>query len=242
MNRPCPDRQDRIAEYVLGALDAAQAEALREHLSECSGCRQYLQSLKQQSEALIELGRQIGAGMAARQDRVIEALEGVSPAEPLARRTFPFVGGLLKTAVAAVLLVGAGIAVGRWAAPRPVDVERLRADLEASIAASLKPAVQASVLTQVDKRLQAEAQQRAEFAERTHQDLCMLAEQLAAGTENLETLMKGRFAELVDLIEAGRETDRWRVEKALQQMRTQTGMGLQALAVRAGDPATTVHD
>ena len=50
--------------------------------------------------------------------------------------------------------------------------------------------------------------------------------------------MKGRFAELVEIIEAGRETDRWRVEKALLEMRTQTGLGLQALAVRASDRAS----
>jgi hypothetical protein len=242
MNRPCPDMQDRIADYVLGALDASQAEALRGHLSECSGCRQYLQSLKERSESLIELGRKIGSGMTARQDRVIEALQNVAPAEPLARRAFPFVGGFVKTAVAAVLLLGAGITIGRWTAPRSVDVERLRADLEASITASIKPAVQTTVLAQVDQRLQAETQQRTELALQTHRDLCLLAEQFAAGTESLENLMKGRFTELVDIIEAGRETDRWRVEKALQQMRTQTGMGLQALAVRASDRATTVHD
>jgi hypothetical protein len=102
--------------------------------------------------------------------------------------------------------------------------------------------VQASILTRVDQRLQAEAQQRTELARQTDQHLYELAEQFAAGTESLEKLMKGHFAELVDIIEAGRETDRWRVEKALQEMRTQTGMGLQALAVRASSPATTVHD
>jgi len=242
MNRPCPDRQDKIADYVLGALDAAQAEALREHLSECFGCRQYLQSLKEQNESLVELGRELGTGMTARQDSVIEALQDVAPAGPLIRRAFPFVGGFVKTAVAAVLLLGAGITIGRWTAPRRVDVEQLRADLEASVVASIQPVVQTTVLAQVDRRLQAEAQQRAELALQTHKDLYMLAEQFAAGTESLENLMKGRFAELVDIIEAGRETDRWRVEKALQEMRTRTGLGLQALAVRASDPAATIHD
>ncbi|MBN1507893.1 MAG: zf-HC2 domain-containing protein [Sedimentisphaerales bacterium] len=238
MNGPCPNMQDGIADYVLGALDAAEAEALREHLSQCAGCRQYLASLQQQSEALVDLGRRIGIRMTARRDRVIEALEHVAPAEPSARRVFPFLRGFLKTAVAAVLLLGAGIGIGRWTAPRPVDVEKLRSDLEASVAASIKPAVQRSVLSQVDQRLQAEAQQRAELAMQTHQDLCLLAEQSA----NMEKLMKGRFAELVDLIEAGRETDRWRVEKALQQMRLRTGLGLQALAVRADATTTTVQN
>ncbi len=45
-----------------------------------------------------------------------------------------------------MLVLGAGVGIGRWTAPRPVDVERLRADLQASIVASLKPAVQESIL------------------------------------------------------------------------------------------------
>jgi len=229
--------QDRIAEYVLGALDGEQAEALRQHLGECSGCRQYLESLQQQSESLVELGRQIDGGMTARQDRVIEALQGVAPAE----RVFPFFGGFVKTAVAAVLLLGAGITIGRWTAPRPVDVERLRSDLEASLAESIQPAVQKNVLAQVDQRLQAEAQQRTELARQTYQDLYKLAERSVAGTESLERLMNGRFAELVEIIEAGRETDRWRVEKALLEMKTQTGLGLRDVAVRVSN-AARVHD
>jgi len=222
MNRPCPDMQDRIADYVLGALDAAQAEALQEHLDECSVCRQYLQSLKEQSESLVELGRAIGSDMTARQDRVIEALQDVAPAE----RVLPFVGGFVKTAVAAVLLLGVGIAVGRWTAPRQVDVEQLRADL------------QTSVLARVDQRLQAEAQQRTELTLQTQKDLVMLAQQCTG----LENLINGQFTELVDLIEAGRETDRRRVEKALLEIRARTGLGLQAIAVRADNRATTVQN
>ncbi len=222
MNRPCPDMQDRIADYALGALDPEQAEAVRKHLSECSGCRQYLQSLKEQNESLVELGRELGSDMAARQDRVIEALRDVAPAE----RAFPFIGGFIKTAVAAVLLLGLGIAVGRWTAPRQIDVEQLRADL------------QTSVLARVDQRLQAEAQQRTELTLQKQKDLVMLAQQCTG----LENLMKGRFTELVDLIEAGRNTDRWRVENALEEMGRRTGLGLQAIAVRAGDRATTVQN
>jgi len=232
MNGPCPDRQDRIADYVLGALDTGEAQALQDHLGDCSGCRQYLQSLQRQSESLVELGREIDAGMTARQDRVIEALDGVAPA---ARRTFLSFGGFIKTAVAAVLLLGVGITIGRWTAPRPVDVGRLRSDLEASI--------QKSVLAQVDQRLQAEAQQRAGLARQTYQDLHALAEQSAAGAESLEKLMNGKFAELVEIIEAGREIDRGHIEKALLEMKEQTGLGLRrAVAVRAGNAATRVND
>ena len=80
MNGPCPDRRDAIVDYMLGALDARQAENLREHLAECSGCREYLASIRKQSESLIDLGREVGAGMAARQERVIDALQETAPA------------------------------------------------------------------------------------------------------------------------------------------------------------------
>ena len=118
MNKPCPQMQDRIADYVLGVLDAQQAEILQEHLAGCEACRQYVRSLQGQARSLVALGSQIDADMEARQDRVIEALEAASPAEARTTRVFPFLGGFLRTAVAAVLVLGAGVGIGRWTAPR----------------------------------------------------------------------------------------------------------------------------
>jgi anti-sigma factor RsiW len=155
MNKPCPQRQDRIADYVLGTLDPQQAEILREHLAGCDACRQYVQSLQGQAKSLVALGSQIEAGMEARQDRVIAALQAVSPVETGPARIFPLLGTLVRTAVAAVLVLGAGVGIGRWTAPRSVDVEQLRADLLMSLAASVQPAVQEAVLAQVDQRVRA---------------------------------------------------------------------------------------
>jgi len=244
MNRPCPDRRDTIVDYMLGALDARQAEALREHLAECSTCREYLASIRQQSESLIDLGCQIGSGTAARQERVIDALQEIAPAKSRTRLTLPFFSGVLKTAVAAVLVLAAGITIGRWTAPRPVDVEQLRADVESSILASLAPAVREKALAQVDQRLltalsENDAKLRADLGRQVHEDLCLLAAQSRADSEEL---VRMKFGELVDLIEAARSTDRQQVAKALDQIRTQTGRGLYTLAVRANDSTADLRN
>lgn len=218
MNQPCPHMQDRILDYVLGALSPQQAEILREHLTACDACRQYVQSLQGQTRSLAALGSQIDAGMEARQGRVIEALQAVSPAEAGPTQVFPFLGGFLRTAVAAVLVLGVGLGLGRWTAPR-VDVEQLRADLQATLAASVTRAVQEDILSQVDQRLLAalknEAKLRTELASQVRSDVQRSVTQTASDSE---TLVEKRFTELVQLVEEARLTDRQRMVKALERM------------------------
>jgi hypothetical protein len=231
--------QDRIVDFMLGALDADAARAVQEHLDRCPNCRQYLQSLRAQGDALVGLGREVGADMEARQARVIEALEKVSPVAVGMGRILPFTGGFVKTAVAAVLVLGAGVVIGRWTAPRPVDVEQLRAELEASVAASLQPALREGILAEVDRHLQArlserDEQLRAEVVEQVRRDLRVLASQFVASSEKL---VDERFAEIVQLVEAARRTDRERVAKALEQITTRTGQGFQSLARANASPA-----
>lgn len=241
MNGPCPQWQDKIIDYTLAALDARQAETLREHLGECIDCRQYLQSLNTRGESLVGLGAEIGAGMSAREDGVIEALEEVVPAEVSASRVLPFVRGFLRTAVAAVLVLGAGILIGRAMGPKPVDVVQLRADLEASVVAALESAVREDALAEMERRLQTallanDAQVRIELAEQVRRDLRAFASQFASRSE---VMMDRRFDELVQLIEAARLKDRQQVARALQQIRMQTGVGLQSLAALTADASLT---
>jgi anti-sigma factor RsiW len=254
MNRPCPEMQDKIADYVLGALDTRQAEALQQHLAACEGCRQYAQSLQDETQSLVALGRQVDTDMEARHDRVIEALQDMSPVQT-STRLFPSGGigilpmihgqdahatkNLLRMGIAAVLVLGAGVMIGRSVAPRPVDVEQLRADLQASIVASLKPAVQESVVAEVDHRLESglatgEASLRGELAEQLRGDLQLFATQFTAGSERR---LDKRFAEFIELIEEARLKDRQQVAKALEQIehdrvrdRAQFGTGLQYVA------------
>ena len=240
MNRSCPDMQDRIVDYMLGALDAPGVQAVQEHLDRCEACRQYLQGLKQQGDTLVELGERMTADMGARQDRVIQALETVTPNV----RVVPIIGGFVRVAVAAVLVLGAGVLIGRMTAPRPIDAEQLRADLETSIVASLRPGLQEGILAELDERLQAtlannDTKLRVEVAEQISRDLQSFASRF---TSSSEQLMDRRFAELVEVIEAARLTDRRQVARALEQIRAQTGAGLRSVAALRENAATTLEN
>ena len=232
MNHACSHMQDRIADYVLGCLDETQAQSVKDHVRECTACRQYLHDLESCSEALIACGHEIKAESSARCEKVVTALADVTPAAAPGGRIIPMLARLARTAVAAVLILGAGIAIGRLTAPQPVDVEQLRTDVQASVLASLEAGVQERMLAQMDQRLDValaanNTQLAGEIVEQMRGDLQTFATDLTANTK---ALVDRRFADAVELIEAGRLTDRRQVAKALDQIRTQTGRGLMRLA------------
>jgi anti-sigma factor RsiW len=229
--------RERILDLALGALNAERAREVQRHLDTCDSCRRYAQALAEQGESLAVLGRQVQADMDARRCRTIEALQGVAPARP---RVLPSLGRFARAAVAAVLVLAAGIIIGRLSSPESIDVEQLRADLQASIVASLQPAVRQAVLSDVDRRLEAALAARderiaTELVELLRQDLRVIAAELTTGSERL---VDERFADVVQLIEAARQTDRRQVARALEQIRTQAGMGFLRLAtLTEGRPA-----
>jgi hypothetical protein len=232
--------QDRIVDFLLGALDEPQARVVQEHLAGCDGCRRYLDDLKRQGADLTELGGRIAADMNARHDKVVQTLREVTPAV----RVVPILSRFARIAVAAVLVLGAGVVIGRLTAPRPVDVERLRADLETSIVASLKPAVQESVLAGLDERLAAalassDTKLRGEVAEQISRDLDSFASRFASDSEER---MDKRFADLIDAIEAARVTDRRQVARALEQIKAQTGAGLRSVAALTSPAPATAEN
>ncbi len=229
MSAPCQQMHETIIDYTLGILSEEQVRRMQSHLDECESCRRYLQALNEQGDALTTLGERIQADMDARQAKVLEALQGVAPSGP---RILPFLGGFVRTAVAAVLVLGVGIVAGRFSAPQAVDVDQLRAELQASIVASLQPAMRRSVLADVDARLETALTARderiaTELVELLRQDLRVIAADVMTGSERL---VDQRFAEVVQLIEAARQTDRRQVARALEKIQTQTGRGFLRLA------------
>ncbi|UCD49164.1 MAG: zf-HC2 domain-containing protein [Phycisphaerales bacterium] len=249
MNGPCPEMQERIIDYVLGALDELQTEAVHEHLDGCAHCRQYLQTLDRQHRALAALGDEVQAGMAARREQAIDAFHAVAPEQEPAPGARPWASRLAPLAVAALVVLGVGIVIGRLTAPKPVDVEQLRAELQSSIAASLQQAVHASVLAEMNQRLEfavaaGEARIRVDVVNEMRRDLHQFATDVVS---NSEAMMDQRLAELVQLIEAARLKDRQRVVQAFEQVelnrrrdRTQFGRGLKSLvALTSASPTPT---
>ena len=237
MNGSCREMQERIADDMLGALEPQEREVVSRHLAECPQCRAYAEALARQSEALAALGDDVRAGMTARRERAIEAFHAAARGQ---KRSL-WLGRLVPMAVAALLVLGVGITIGRLTAPKPIDIEQLRAEMQAS--------VHASVLGDVDQQLASaftagEAQLKAEIVELLRQDLRTFATDVVS---NSEQIMDRRFAEFVQLIEAARLKDRQRVVQAFERVelnrrrdRTQIGQGLKSLvALTSGTPAPT---
>ena len=190
---------------------------------------------------------EIQGDMRAREDRVIAALEGISPGGGQEGWVLPWTGQVLRMAVAAVLVLGVGITIGRLTAPEPIDVEQLRADLEQSVAASLQPAVQ----ERVDARLRAaltdgQAELNAALTRQLRQELRVFGAQLMAGSE---AMMDRRLDDFLQLIEAARLKDRQRVARAFEQIEMnrmrdvrQLGLGLRTLAVQTDEKATPIQN
>jgi anti-sigma factor RsiW len=228
--------RERIADYVLGVLDEGEAEAVRDHVSGCEACQGYLRTLTEHSEALTALGQHIQKDMHAREDKVIAALEAMGPSGSGRDSTVVGTTRLLWTAVAAVLMLGVGITIGRLTAAEPIDVEQLRADLKRSVAASLQPALEESV----DERL------GAALAGQLRQELRVFGAQLMVDSE---AMMDRRLDDFLELIEAARLKDRQRVAQAFEQIELnrmrdvrQLGLGLRTLAVRTDEKAAPIQN
>jgi len=135
---------------------------------------------------------------------------------------------IIKFAVAAVLLICAGFLTGRLSKPQPMDVEQLRADLIKQVNQQWESILEAR-----------HAQLREEVYQQVRADLAEFAAQTLAASK---MLTDQRLSELIQLIEAARTQDRFRVASALEQVelnrlqdKSQFRNGLQMLVARANE-------
>ena len=109
MNSDCRKIRDGIADIVTGVLTEAQVHTVEQHLAECAACRDYERALKKEDVLLTRLFAEFDAGMAGRQERLLQAIDRSCPT---GRVTYMTIGRTImkspitKLVAAAVLLLG----------------------------------------------------------------------------------------------------------------------------------------
>jgi len=73
MNCDCEKNRDHIADLVSGFLSESQVQALEQHMSECSVCRDYARALRQEDGLLSEFFAEIETNMTECEGHVLQA-------------------------------------------------------------------------------------------------------------------------------------------------------------------------
>ena len=223
MSENCEKMQDKIVDYILGALSREECDVLNKHMTTCSKCSQYMQALKTEKSLLREFAEKVDMDEETRKEKMANAIlscnQGKQIKLPLIWRIF-VQSKITRLAVAAVVLVAVGYLAGMLLSPRPADVKQLQTALETSLKSSLEQTIQKSLLEQVgrDRELALErhyARIKDELTRQLHQNISDFAVQTLAASR---AITDRRLADLIQLIEAARTVDHYQIRKALEQM------------------------
>ena len=206
-------------EYLYGELDSKKQSELKAHLQECSECQADVDSWR---NVMTELDK------------------WKLPKKRYVSKGIRWAG---RWAVAAVLLIAVGYAVGQLAAGPSVDVEQLRSSLETSLKSSLQPAIRRDVLEQVSGDWQLAfangyVQLKDELIEQFRDDLDAYAIQILAASN---TVTNQLLTELIRSINAAQTQDRRWVAAALEQMERNDIQLKDGLVTLAGYTTDELH-
>ncbi|MHC4434055.1 MAG: hypothetical protein ACYS14_09230 [Planctomycetota bacterium] len=145
---------------------------------------------------------------------------------------FAGVRGIAKFAAAALLLIGAGYATGRFSAPRPPDMQQLQAALE--------PAIRKNVVAQLGSDLQiglasGYAQLRDELDHQHRQDMVRVAAKILAASNSATRELLAALVESIDVAQT--EQRQW-FTAAIEQVelnRLRDSTAFASFAVRTED-------
>jgi hypothetical protein len=128
--KSCRSIRDRFSEYLDGALTGVAMQQVAAHLEKCSDCEREFSEWRQMQQALTDLGpAKAPADLALRLRVAISQERSNTPRQSLARfqvrwsNTFaPFLLRASAGFASAVLLIGgAALLIGAFAAPEPVE-------------------------------------------------------------------------------------------------------------------------
>ena len=108
MSSDCQKIKDQIADLVTGILSEAQMQKLEQHLNECTACRDYARTLKDEDMLLTEFFAKIDTNITHQQERVLQAINHSDVSKQsethLIRRTI-MRSPITKLAAAAVIAI-----------------------------------------------------------------------------------------------------------------------------------------
>lgn len=73
-NKKCEKIKDQIADLIAGVLPATEIELLERHLSECSSCQAYAESLRAEDKLLTGMFADFDASIESQEDELINAI------------------------------------------------------------------------------------------------------------------------------------------------------------------------
>ena len=176
--------------------------------------------------------------------------EEIADSGPLPVRYPRFaIPSLPRLAAAAAIFVLLGYAVGRLSAPKPLDLDQIRATLTPVLAAAIEPALRARVADDLREDYQTAltglyVRVKEELTEQYREDLNRLAVQTLAASNAVTNEL---LTQLVQNIDTAQTQDLRRITRALCEMemnrvqdKTQLASGLQTLANRTDAIAQVV--
>lgn len=143
--KACDKYRDTIERYSCGELNAADSERLLEHIQQCAGCKDYLDTLKEQEAKMTQWAHSLEPLMEAGQAQAIERLH-LTP-EPVVRKAGlqPVWRRYVGYAAAACVLIVAGFLAGQGMRPT-MDMDALAQQWAASVQPQLEANITASVV------------------------------------------------------------------------------------------------
>ncbi len=147
----------------------------------------------------------------------------------------------LRFAAAAAVLVFLGYAVGRLSAPKPMNLDQIRATLTPAVAAAIEPDLRARVADEMRDDYQIAlaglyVRVKEELTDQYRDDLNRLAAQMLTASNAVTNEL---LTQLVQNIDTAQSQDRRQITRALYEIernrvedRTQLASGLQTLANR----------
>jgi hypothetical protein len=142
--KPCDTYKERIEQYCGNELDERDSEILLEHTRQCEACRQYLDALRGQEDAITQWVESLEPTIQSGQAKTIERFR---QAQSQSRHIVGAAGRFVwaRYAAAACVLIAAGFLAGRGLRPSP-DMAQLQRQWAAAVIPQMERQVTESVL------------------------------------------------------------------------------------------------